>query len=360
MQTRIYLYARDRSRRWALASLGQHSGLDLSWTWPGGSDEASWEMDLPPAFRHPALRRGALVEVQIGPEVIWVGHLIEPDAGVDGWTLTAQGSHRVGGRRLCLDALGNSTTTPDTAIDAAIARGLQWTRPTSLSATPLGPSDSTRVLNRLGELLTGWADDQSKRWAIDTDWTVFAAADPTTPTWYMTPGSGAVGLADDEYASDLYVRYQESALAYATVHVGDSAAADEWDTEEEAVEVIRRGIMTSGQATTLGTGLLALGKPRLAWTAPVEPASRQITRGEIPACLPMLGRDCGRGRMVRLKGITNPLGVDPWTDFVVGRARWAEDTPDAIQLAPTQLAARNMREAMGRAITTATITGSAA
>ncbi len=334
--------------RWRLDYLRRCFDLELEWAWSGGSSEATWKMQLGPDFTHPALRRGRLVEAQIGNAATWVGVLTEPDVGQDGtWSLRAEGAAAPGRRRLCLDALGNATTTPDVAIDQAIARGLPWRRLTSLSAVPFAASDETIALNRLGDLLDAWAEQEGKRWGIGTDWSIYAATDPTTPTWHMTPGSGTVGLADDDYASDLYVRYQVDALTYATVHAGDAAAAARWGTEEEPVDATRRGLMTSGDATLLASGLLALGAARLAWTAPVEPASRQITRGGVPAFLSFIQP----GQMVRLHGIPDPVTGRPDTDFVIGRIRYAPGS-DQIQLAPTELAARNLRDAMEKMVTT--------
>lgn len=354
MRERIYLLARDRTRRWNLAHVAGCGDLEMSWTRPGGSDEASWRVDLPPDAEHPALRRGRLVEIQHGPDVIWVGHLIQAGPGQDrseGWTLRAQGTHRVGRRRPCLDALGNTTTTPDVAITQAIAEGLQWNLPTSISAVPFEPSDSTKALNTIGDLLDAYCEQNGLRWWVGTDWGVRVGPDPTTPTYYMTPGSGAPALADDEFASDVYVRYQEDALTYKTAHASNQAALDAYDYEAALVDAVRRGLMTSSDADDLAANLLALGKARLAWTAPVEPASRQLTRGGIATYLPYVGPEVGAGIMVRLKGINDPLTPDPWTDFVVGKAQYSSGS-DSIPLTPMELAARNLRDAMEKMVTT--------
>jgi len=308
-------------------------------------------MNLPSTFAHPALRRGQLVEVFAGPSHVWMGTLAQPDINTDDdgrptWSFTADGLSRTATGQnayLALDGSGNTTSTPDTAIDAAIARGLKWSRPSSLSATGFTPSagsgDQTDSFNRLGDLLSAWSQSVSLRWGVDENGNVYAAADPTTPTWHMVPGSGRFGLADDEYASDIYVRYFTSAGTYATVHVNDPVAAANYGVQEYPLDATGFGVLSSTQATGLGNGALAAGKARLGWTNSLSPTRWQLlTPGGTPAPLWMVEAQ----QMVRLHGVMNEQGQPlPYVDFVIGAADYSS-AEDTLTISPVGLAARDL------------------
>lgn len=336
IRERIIASTLDRSRRWDLNRLAGIDELTYSSVAPGSSDEASWSMSLRPDFAHPALRRGRIIEIDIDGGPVWNGFLAEPAAGEDGWTLRAEGAATVLGRRLALDTGGNTTATPNTAIDRV---GLPWKRPVSLSATPLGGGDNTAQLNTVGDLLDAWAESQGKRWGVDLEWSVFAAADPPTPTLHMTPGAGTVGLADDDYASHIYLRYIDSTTFLpATATASDSTAAADYGTEEEVLDATEAGVFSSASASAMAANVLAAGKPRLAWTGAVSPSSRQLTRGGVASFLPSIRA----GVMVRLHGIPDPRTGELHVDFVVGKAVYSSGS-DSIDLTPPELAARDLQ-----------------
>lgn len=315
-----------------------------SWTTvaDGGSESASWRMDLASGFTHPALRPGALVEIFAGSFGVWSGILNEPDDSPDGWEFTASGLAAEAAGYLCLDSGGNTTAVPNTAIDQAIARGLPWTRPTSLDSTSFAAQNSTDALNTLSDLLDAWAHTNSKRWVVSPSGEVAAVTDPTTPDWHLSPGSGRVGLADDEYASDLYVRYRPDAVSYATVHVADPLATVA-HRREYPVDATSLGVVTSTKAANVGAGLLARGRARYGWTAPIQASRLQMTTpGGTPAYLPFVKA----GQMARLHGVMNDQGLPvPYVDFVIGRTE-LEDGADEITIAPVNMAARTLGDVL--------------
>lgn len=329
-----------------LATVGAVGELKWSTIADGGPEQVSWRMPLPDTFTHPSLRTGKLVKVMFGSAPLWQGILNEPDNSEDGWQFTAIGLADEATGYLCLDAGGNTTSTPDVAIDQAIARGLPWTRPASLSATPFALSDATDNLNYLSDLLDAWATSQGKRWEVDATGAVTAAVDPTTPTWYMTPGSARIGLADDDYASNLYGRYKTAAASYATVTVADSAAAAK-RRREYPVDLTSLGVVSSGTATNVLNGMLANGKARYAWTDAATPSRLQLTTpGGQPACLALVKA----GDMVRVHGVINEQGtLAPYFDFIIGRTEY-EDGADTITLAPTELAPRALGDVLALAV----------
>ncbi len=331
---------------------------DLAWSTlaDGGCGDLSWSMQLPLTSANPLLRMGSYVEVRAGGFPLDAGIMAQPDINTDGdglptWSFTATGLAKTAAGMICFDGSGNTTSTPDTAIDAAIATGLRWKRPNSISSAAFTPSagsgDQTDALNKLTDLLDAWALSQSQRWGVDALGNVYAAADPTTPSWYMTPNSGRFGLADDDYASDIYVRYLTAGGTYATAHAGDTVAGGQYGIRQQPVDATSYGVLSSTQANGLAAGALAAGAARLGWTNPVSPNHWQITTpGGTPAPLWMIRG----GQMVRLHGVVNEQGQPlPYVDFVIGEANY-NAASDAITLSPVGLAARDLTSVIAKAV----------
>lgn len=331
-----------------LASIASVFGVgDLSYSHGvRGCEQASWSMSLDPSFTHPALVSGALVEVKVGSANIWQGVLDEPDGSGDGWTFTAAGLAAEGSDYLCLDASDNTTTKPDTAVDEAISRGLRWTRPDTLSSASFAASDDTAALNKVGDLLDAWALSVSKRWGVNADGQVYAQADPTTPSYHLTAGSGKVGLAEDEYASSLYGRFRTGASTYDKVIAEDGVAAA-GHRRELAVDLTTLGYTNSTKAGNVLAGMLANGKARYAWTKPLTVSRYQLTTpGGTPAFLPFVKS----GELVRLFGVIDEQGTPlPYLDFIIGRTQY-EAGSDVITLSPVDLAARNLADVLALAV----------
>lgn len=330
-----------------VATIGGVGELKWSTLADGGLEQVSWRMPLPDTFSHPALRTGALVELFVGPESLGGAIMAEPNLSDEGWEFTAIGLHdELFSAYLALDSGGNTTSVPDTAIDQAIADGFPVTRPASLSADAFAEAETTDFLNYVGELLDAWAESASVRWRITPQRTIGAFADPMTPDWYLTPGAARVGVADDEYASDLYLRYRDSASTFATVHVQDAAASAR-RRKAVPVDLTSLGVITSGKADDVGEGMIAKGKARFAWTDAVNPSKYQLTTpGGTPAFLPAVRG----GQMVRAFGVLNPQApAARFYDFIIGRTEY-EAGANIIQLTPVELATRKLGDVLSLAV----------
>lgn len=299
-------------------------------------------MDLPRTFSHPSLVRGALVEIFVGNARVWVGVLTEPDVD-DDWTFNALGLSALGKDYPCFDGSLNSTSKPDTAIDQAISLGLPWKRPTSLSSAAFASNDQTDSLNFLGDLLDAWATNGGKRWGVDADAQVYARTDPTAARWVLTPDSGRFGLADDDYASNLYGRYLASGAGYATASVEDTPARTKFGYKAALVDLTPLGLLTSGQALAQLNGLLAKGKARQGYTNGVEVTRYQITTpGGTPAFLPFVMA----GDKVRQFGVLDEQGLPlPFLEWVIGEKSY-EAGSGAITLTPVGLVARTLTDVL--------------
>lgn len=328
--------------RW-LPTIGVWSDLSYSTLADGGCGEASWNMQLDRGVRHPSLRRGALVEIRTGARNVYMGVLAEPDDTDDGWSFHADGLAVEGAGYIAFDASLNTTSTPNTAIDQAIARGLRWTRPTSIGSTPFVNGDATDGLAYLSQLLDDYAQSLSQRWGVNEYGQVYLRSDPTTPMWHMTPGSGTFGLADDEYASDVFLRYYTTTLGLATSHAGDAAAAARFGRKEYAIDGRDLGPLTTGVANGYSAGFVAKGAARLGWTNSLTPSRWQLTTaGGTPAYLPAVRA----GQMVRLHGVRDDQGqVLPYVDFVIGQTTH-DVGENTLTIAPVGLAARTLSDVL--------------
>lgn len=328
---------------------GSWSDLKYSFTADGGCEAASWTLNEPREFSHSALVPGVVVELKAQSKTFWSGELTEPNFDPSkGWSYQARGLINQGDDCVALGASGAPTSVPDTAIDQGIARGmLTWTRPASISAVPYANTDETDNLNYVTDLLGAFGDSSSKRIRVDADGIIAAYSDPTTPDWYLAPGLAEVGVADEEYYTDLYLRYRsKSTRKYATVHVSD-ATASAANRREAALDVKDFGLTSSAIVTAFGNGLLAKGQARYAMTQPVNPSRLQLTTpGGKPASLYRVRG----GQLVRAFAVRTTQGATlPYYDFVIGRSEYI-DQEDTIQIAPVNVADRNLTDVLAFAI----------
>lgn len=319
-----------------LAAIAAYGDLSYTFRYPGGLYEVSWTMDLPPDYRHPALVRGASVELMDGPLRMGQAELSEPDR--ESWQLVATGICRADEEFPALDASLDATTVADDAVDWAISEGLPWVRNDSLSSTAYGAA-TTDGLNILSTLLDAVAESEGKRKWVDADGIVTFRDDPTTPKWHLTPGVAVLGTADDEYASRVYLRYETGSATFATVVAIDAAAEARWGRKFYPVDATARGVMTTLRAQNTADAILAGGKARLAWTTGIEASPFELTTaGGVPADLAVVRA----GDMLRLHGMFDDLTGRHYTDIVLAEVTY-KPGDNVIQLSPMGLAARTMQ-----------------
>jgi hypothetical protein len=321
-----------------------------------GMYEASWTMPLPPGYSHPLLRRGTIVELMDGNYRVGSPMVMsEPAVGTgydDPWQITCTGIGReVEGDSswYAWDGSLNSTTVPSTAIDQAIVRGLRWAgRAASVSTSAYGATTTAEQPNTIGSLLNAASIGANKRWGVGQDNIVGFFDDPTTPTYHVTPGAAALGTADDNYASVVYVRYVSSSTGtYATAFSPSSAPAVEtrFARREFTTDApVKLGPISSASAQAVADGIYAKAKGRLAWTNSLTLNSNEILLSGQPASLSKVAEDVGNGCMVRLYGTFSDLletNGQTWLDIIVGQAKYV-DGAQTIDLDPLGLAARDL------------------
>lgn len=353
----------DGQQVW-LAQIGPYGAWDdLAYTFRWGEGacgmyEASWNMSLPPDFDHPVLRRGTLVEIMDG--LLRIGCpliMSEPARGTgfnNPWSLTATGIGReVEGENsfYALDGSGNTTSVPSTAIDAAMARpnGLRWDgRDASVSTSAVGSASTTDQLNTIAALLNASADSLTKRWGVGQDNKAYFYSDPTAPSYQVVSGASALGVADDDYASVVLLRYLDSTTGTyltRTAPAVASATQTRYGRREYPVDRTDLGGISAATAQGFADGILAKSKGRLGWTNGLTVNSNEIlTMGDEPAGLSKVAEDVGSGCMIRLHGIYNDLleyNGQTWLDLIIGEAKYV-DGADTIDLNPLGMAKRDL------------------
>lgn len=323
-----------------------HTSTRLTGDW-----QASWSMIRDPRKRlqrHPALVYGAAVEVKIGPATVWVGSLTEPDW--DSGEVVALGAPREAEGALSLTATGTMTTKPNTAIDQAISRGaLSWTRPSSsdFGNTAIGQADGAGDLKSVARLLDARAEDVDNPigWRVDRRRVLHAVADDETdPDWFITPGAGEMGAADDERVDRMFVRFSDSGAGGALATASYPAATPAGGIERGA-DITGRGQVTATKAGKIAEGIWRKMNGNSGWTNGLSVNRSQVTTpGGIAANLALIKA----GDAMRLLGVPDPRGLAHHVDVVIGETDY-DWTAGTIQLNPVGLAARTFEAVLEEA-----------
>lgn len=306
----------------------------------GGAWQLSWKMDFRQGFRHHDLVRGARVVARVGALPIFQGTLTEPD--LDALEFTAQGRCRQAETTLAL-GLSGSTSNPATAMFYGSSRGvLNWgSLETFTDVTSTGENESPLTL---ADLLDAYVAERGTNWLVAPGWGCYTYSDPTKPTWSVTPGAGVLGVADDDYWTNLVGRYLTTTGAYADVYSAE--ANPRVGRRERGVDMTRLGRMSAPRAQAALDAMLAKGLARTGWTNGVE-----VTRGQLTTMggTPVAPSSVRGGHMVHLAGLVDERGVTQFTNIVVDEAVW-NVAEDKVQINPVGLAARDLSsviESMG-------------
>ena len=313
---------------------------DVKWSerFDGGCWEASWQMQVRQGWSHPAIRRGADVEVRLGAHVLFAGKLTEPDR--DSWLMTATGLSREGERFTALATDGTAGRYIGESTENAVAEGLPWDYwpvPLPSHANPVQGEESDGT-NTVSAMWTAASAAAGWYWGVGPDRIPYARPRPTLPSWRVAPGVVDLGVADDEFATHLVGTYLTPTLTRARVTRGNTLAAERWGRVERPVDLTVRKVMTLAQAEATLDGMLAKIGPRPGYTTGLELGPHEITTwGGTRAHLPSIRA----GQMVRLYGITDDLTGRPYHDIVIGEVRH-EAASQMVYIEPLGLAARNL------------------
>jgi hypothetical protein len=304
----------------ALSAVGDLTiAHEFSTTSLSGPASLTFAIDLGKKDRPGWLVKGAHCVATLGRWPNWAGKVSEVD-WADG-TVTAEGVIR-----------------PDTAIDAAIARGaVTWTRAASISTTAItSGSESAAEFDSLNALLGAYVEQTATadaRIFVDSRRRLFLGNDPASPSYVLQPGAGELAWASESQATRVIGRWQDSAGTLATNMVGTGS-------DELLVDLTPRGGMTSAQATNVLTSILtALSSG--GWSGGITVSADQVVGGHHPA---VIAERVGRGAMFRLLGQRDPRpGRVPvgFVDFIAERAEY-NATDGKVTLTPRGMVARDL------------------
>lgn len=310
---------------------------------PNGPREASWSMALKDNERPACLVRNAPVSVYAGSSLYWSGPLGQPDW--DSKTFVAIGTAREGEGAECLTSGGAITSKPNTAIDQAKARGVvSWTRVGNFGSSDIaGPEGGSGVDDpepgKLNELLNLWAQENDSQWRATADKRLIIAADDTMPRWFILPGAGVLGEADDDVCDAVFLRYFDTTDGqYRTANY--PATTPDGGIEKRA-SMVKAGPMTAARALTIATGIYnAKQAGRIGWTNGLTLTTNQIVdRGGNPADLSLILP----GHMARMLDTPDPRTGGRSLDFVIGDTELSVSS-ESIQVNPAGMVDRSFEQ----------------
>lgn len=330
-----------------LRAFGAWGDLTYSYAWGGGCREASWSMTSTFGSRLQSLRRGVSVEIYWGGWRIWGGYLSEPEWSGNTVALTANGLFRKGEQYMAFaDTAASATTTnPTTAINAAT--GIGWTIGAGIPNNDL-PATTTASLTNISALLDAHAQILGQRWQVDQFGVVTMSADPTTVTYLVRQGVGDLGIAEDNYASHVVVRYANTADGYSSAiyptpfRSGTPVTAYEsrYGHLESVLDATDKGPMADADAASLAQSVYTQSKQRPGWTNGL-----QLAHGELltPGWKPVHPAAVMAGQRVRMLGVPDEVALTSYTEFVIGSTEY-KDGEDQITVNPVDLASRSQED----------------
>lgn len=255
----------------------------------GGLLAASWSMaSATGTTLPPMLDKGSLVEVKAGPHLIGMGTIAETPRGD---SVVADGLFRMGERFLAVTSGGLPTTDVSVAVAQAIVNGLYWRDPGTLPTGAVAAASSTDVqYNTVSALLNQYCSLNNKIWWIDRFGYLRIGDYPTTPRWLLSPSLPSMESADDDFVSQQFVRYTNSATSLPAGTSATDATAP--TVRQDVFDLEQLGPMTTAAAGVYASAILAANKNRTGFTE---------------------GLSVIRGQIMTLGGV----GPEPWQIFAV-------------------------------------------
>lgn len=288
----------------------------------GGHGEASFDLALSAKVLPPLLEKGTLVEIMLGGSRLYAGRINDYDR--------SEGRVIVRGIQTDayqLPALATVGITRDivTAINTAIAPPYNWIANNRNGVAGVAVGDSTQP-QMVGQLFDEYVAQLGFRWYMDTDFTIFMGADPTTPTWMATPESAAFGATDEGTPTVLIGRYFNGTGNVNALRTKAGATV----MRTEFRDLTDRGTLTGPQADAILDAELTVTGP--SWVNGITLNREQLTTmGGTPAFLPTVH---ARSSMLRAHGLmADGLIQAPWLDVVIGKTRYTAGD-DSIYLEP--------------------------
>lgn len=292
--SQVFTTAEDFSdRRW-LGEFGHVVGLNYTYTCPGGCDQMTCTLQISALSFPDALNMGRWVYVARGMSIVWSGKLDEPQPSASGWNISAHGSGTFGSDFSAIYTGNWGVGVPDTAVNAAITRGLAWKNPGI--GTPSGmwtgqPVDSGA--QQIDELLNLICTKGGLTWYVrcrpdGNKLLVFSL--PTTVTNLLVANTPVARTLGGDI-NTIWLRYQSAKDAaatpavFSTTSVTEPASIAAHGPMEAFADLSSAQVLTAGAAQAVGNAVLQRYK-RASFAAPFEAGPGQLlTTGGAPVDL---------------------------------------------------------------------------
>jgi len=323
-----------------LGSLGSVLGLQYSFSTPGGADQMSATLQIPPSGSRPAaIDPGRTVEILRGGSIVWSGRLNEGQPSASGWALSA---HGLGGMATDFDAvytpLSAAGWTLNGPVDAAIARGLPWVNPGITAGWLSQQVDSGS--QKISDHLNGIAGPSGQTWEVD-NWSALRMFPLPAVVNRLVLSTGPIARTISRDLTTLFLKYAQSDdgqgnVVYGLTDAFNQQAIDERGATEDYQDLSNAGVMSASAAQAVGNTELARYQ-RVAWAGPITVRQGQIlTTGGTAVDL-----GCERsGTVDRVLVTGQPFGGEAsagLVQFVRGQYEYYSDS-DTAQITPMQSA----------------------
>lgn len=330
-----------------LGALGHVSSLTYSYSTPGGADQLSCVLQVPPSYRTQATNPGRTIVVWRGGSPVWTGKLNEPVPTTSGQQIAAHGLGTLGAD-YCAVYVPLTNWTLNEPVNEAIARGLPWKNP-GISAGWLAQqvdSGSQTVTDHLN-LLTG---PSGQTWSVDRYGELNVFPLPTEVNrLIVATGPVARTIAND--ITTVFLKYTQSDDGQGNVVTGLTDAFSQADIDlhgptETYADLSNGGVMSAGAAQAVGNNVL-LRYQRAAWAGPFTVRYGQLlTTGGSPIDL---GTERA-GTVARLLVTDAPFGGESYAgviEFLVGAYSFDQDSETA-QITPFLVARQDFASLLTR------------
>jgi hypothetical protein len=249
-----------------LGQLGHVSALHYGSVLPGGDNQLSCTLMVPPTFRTDALDEGRIVRAMRGASIAWDGKLDEPQPGTGGISLTAHGSGTFG---TDYDAVYTGTWPgiTDNAVNAAIARGLRWTNPGVGSPSGIWYGQAVDSGSQdIATLLNLNCSNGGLTWFVDSSLgqnTLSVFPLPVTPDRILVSNSPQPRTLGGDI-NTIWIKYMVTAdnttagtsATYALTSAVNQASVNAHDPMETYIDLSGAGVLTQSAAQAVGNAAL--------------------------------------------------------------------------------------------------------
>lgn len=296
----VYTEASIGSDRVYLDALGQVQALRIL-TNKTGDLSATWQMSLDSRTDHRALTPGRFVSIPVGGSA-WQGVLGQPQRGSgDVWTFNAFGLPWMTKNYTAVAATSGNGYKLDEVVDAAISRGLPYTRPSALPA--LGAGEQGSGAGTVADSLNTVCDTKGKTWTVNRSRQIIAGPrEPTTVAYILLANDTAGGRYPVGFVTDVIVTYIRSS-DYSQQTITRSAASRPFGRVEYPLDITSRGAISTADAQEAGDNWLVKNGTRLQFTGAFT-----VTPGQL---LTPGGSAVDLGTVQTLDGTVKVLLTDP-------------------------------------------------